>query len=128
MKNAGRSKTFLLSLGLLLAVVSTVSAQKVGGYKTIAKTDAGARAAAEFAVDAQAERKNLNIELVSIEKAESQVVAGTNYRLCLKITTSGAEDEADVTITVRVIVFRNLKGVYSLTSWMEEDCAPEDDG
>jgi hypothetical protein len=121
--------TFLpIALAAILVLMFTASAQKVGGYKTIAKTDAGARAAAEFAVDAQAERKNLTIELVSIEKAESQVVAGTNYRLCLKITTSGAEDEADVTITVRVIVFRNLKGVYSLTSWLDEDCAPEDDG
>jgi hypothetical protein len=68
-----------------------------------------------FAVDAQAERKNLTIDLIAVEKAESQVVAGTNYRLCLKVTTSGADDEADVTITVRVVVYRNLKGEYSLT-------------
>jgi hypothetical protein len=126
MKTNFRITMFTVLAVMLLA--SAAAAQKVGGYKAISKTDAGARAAAEFAVDAQAERKNLTIELVSIEKAESQVVAGTNYRLCLKITTSGAEDEADVTITVRVIVFRNLKGVHSLTSWMEEDCAPEDDG
>ncbi len=109
-------------------LASAASAQKVGGYKTISKSDAGARAAAEFAVDAQAERKNLTIELIAVEKAESQVIAGTNYRLCLKVTTSGAEDEADVTITVRVIVNRNLKGAYSLTGGMEEDCSPEDDG
>jgi aspartic proteinase inhibitor len=121
------SKSLLVSIGLLLILAGAASAQKVGGYKTIPKADAGAQAAAEFAVDAQAERKNLTIDLVAIEKAESQVVAGTNYRLCLKITTSGADDEADVTITVRVIVFRNLKGVYSLSSWMEEDCAPNED-
>ena len=125
MKEAGITWKFLLSLGLLLIVASAASAQKTGGYKAIAKSDAGARAAAEFAVDAQAERKNLTIELVAVEKAESQVVAGTNFRLCLKITTSGAEDEADVTITVKVIVYRNLKGEYSLTSWVEEDCAPD---
>lgn len=114
-------------LALMLAT-SAAFAQKTGGYKTISKTDAGARAAAEFGVDAQAERKNLTIELIAVEKAESQVVAGTNYRLCLKVTTSGAEDEADVTITVKVIVNRNLKGEYSLTSWAEEDCAPDSDG
>jgi cystatin-C len=117
----------MLSVFAVLGMASAVSAQKVGGYKTISKSDTGARAAAEFAVDAQAERKNLTIELVDVEKAESQIVAGTNYRLCLKVTTSGAEDEADVTITVKVIVYRNLKGEYSLTSWVEEDCA-EDDG
>jgi len=125
MKEKGRITRFLLPFVLLLMGASAVSAQKAGGYKTISKTDAGARAAAEFAVDAQAERKNLTIELVAVEKAESQVVAGTNFRLCLKITTSGAEDEADVTITVKVIVYRNVKSEYSLTSWAEEDCAPD---
>jgi len=112
----------------MFILISTASAQKVGGYKQSSKTDAGARAAAEFAVDAQAERKNLTIELVAVEKAETQVVAGTNFRLCLKITTSGADDESDVTITVKVVVYRNLKGEYSLTSWAEEDCAPDNDG
>jgi len=116
------------ALASMLVIASMASAQKTGGYKAIAKADAGARAAAEFAVDAQAERKNLTIDLIAVEKAESQVVAGTNYRLCLKVTTSGADDEADVTITVKVVVYRNLKGEYSLTSWAEEDCAPDSDG
>jgi len=125
-----RTKLIFLTatLAAMFILISTASAQKVGGYKQSSKTDAGARAAAEFAVDAQAERKNLTIELVAVEKAETQVVAGTNFRLCLKITTSGAEDEADVTITVKVVVYRNLKGEYSLTSWAEEDCAPDNDG
>jgi len=117
-----------LSVVGLILTASVASAQKTGAYKTISKNDAGALAAAEYAVDAQAERKGLNIELISVEKAESQSVAGTNYRLCLKITTSGADDEADVTITVKIIVNRNLKGEYSLTSWMEEDCAPDSEG
>ena len=54
------------------------------------------------------------------------MAAGTNYRLCLKVTTSGEANEADVTITVKVVVYRNLKGVFSLTSWVEEDCEDED--
>ena len=118
----------ILSCVTVLIMTLSSSAQKVGGYKTISRSDAGATAAAEYAVDAQAEKKGLTIELVAVEKAESQVVAGTNFRLCLKIITSGADDEADVTITVKVIVFRNLKGEYSLTSWMEEDCAPDSEG
>ena len=123
-----RARLIAVSALVVTALATCASAQKVGGYKSISRTDAGALAAAEFAVDAQAERKGLSIELINVEKAESQVVAGTNYRLCLKVTTSGADDEADVTITVRVIVSRNLKGAYSLTSWMEEDCAPDNDG
>ena len=88
-----RTKLIFLTatLAAMFILISTASAQKVGGYKQSSKTDAGARAAAEFAVDAQAERKNLTIELVAVEKAETQVVAGTNFRLCLKITTSGAD-------------------------------------
>jgi hypothetical protein len=115
-------------LVVLLGITAAASAQKLGGYKTIAKNDAGAQTAAEFAIDAQAERKNINIELISIEKAESQVVAGTNYRLCLKVTMPGADDDTDgTTTTVRVIVYRDLKGKHSLTSWIEEDCAPEEE-
>lgn len=110
----------------VLLFAAAASAQKVGGYKEIAKTDPGARAAAAFAVKAQAEKKNATISLVAVEHAESQLVAGTNYRLCLKVTTSGVGNEADVTITVKVVVYRDLKGVYKLTSWVEEDCEGED--
>jgi hypothetical protein len=121
-------KTAAFTIFALLLAAASASAQKAGAYKSISKTDAGVQAAAEFAVDAQAERKDLTIELASIEKAEKQVVAGTNFRLCLKVTTSGPDDDSEITSTVKVIVYRNLKGEYSLTSWMEEDCAPESDG
>ena len=126
MRSMFRYLTFLV-LPLCVAAAA-MNAQRVGGYKQISKTDAGARSAAEFAVDAQAERKGISIELISLEKAESQVVAGTNYRLCMKISSPGGEDDDAVTSEVRVIVYRNLKGEYSLTSWIEENCAPEDDG
>jgi BioD-like phosphotransacetylase family protein len=118
----------IVGLAIVLGMAMSASAQKVGGYKPISRSDAKVQAAAEFAVDAQAERKSIKAELLSVEKAESQVVAGTNYRLCLKVTLSGADDEADIITTVRVIVYRDLKGKYSLTSWMEEDCSADDDG
>jgi cystatin-C len=115
------------ALLLIFTAAGQASAQKVGGYKKIARSDAGAASAAAFAIRAQAEKTKATIELVSVENAESQVVAGTNYRLCLKVTTSGEENEADVTITVKVVVYRNLKAQYSLTSWTEEDCAGDED-
>ena len=130
MKNSLRFTFVLAAVILVFAFVSDGFSQRVvlGGYKKIAKSDTGAAAAADFAVEAQAKKKkNATIELVEIEKAESQVVAGTNYRLCLKVTTSGEKGEADVTITVQVVVFKNLKGAYSLTSWKEDDCADDDD-
>lgn len=116
----------IICLTAVLVFAGAATAQKVGGYKEISKSDAGARAAAEFAVEAQAKKKNATIELDDVLHAESQVVAGTNYRLCVKITTSGEKDEADVVITVKVVVFRNLKRAYSLKSWAEEDCGDDD--
>jgi Aspartic acid proteinase inhibitor len=126
-----RSQRNIIFTFAVVAVIFTcstmASAQKVGGYKDIAKNDTSARAAANFAITAEAQKKSSTITLIAIEHAESQVVAGTNYRLCLKITTSGAANEADVTITVKVVVYRDLKGNYKLTSWTEEDCEGEDE-
>lgn len=101
-----------------------VSAQRVGGYKEIAKDDEGAVAAAEFAVKDQSEKKEMTYKLVSIEKAETQVVAGINYRLCLKVGYK--QNEEDATEFVRVIVNRNLQKEFSLTSWTPESCGDND--
>jgi hypothetical protein len=127
MKAGLRGASLFFAFATVLAFASSGMAQRVGGYKEISKTDAGALAAARFAVSAQAEKKSATIELVAVEHAERQVVAGTNYRLCLTITTSGEKNEADVKITVKVVVYQNLKGEYKLTSWEEDDCADGDD-
>lgn len=112
-------------LGVVAIFAGAANAQKVGGYRDIPKTDSGAKAAAEFAVSTQAEKSNKEIELVSVHKAERQVVAGSNYRLCLKITTSG--DNGDVTSYVKVVVYQDLKQEYKLTSWEKSDCGGDDD-
>jgi len=98
------------------------SAQRLGGYREIDKADEGAAAAAEFAVKAESEKKEMTYKLVSIEHAESQAVAGTNYRLCLKIGYHKQDDDVDTTEFVRVVVNRSLQNEYSLTSWTEENC------
>ena len=95
MKNSYRFTFVFAAIIFVFALASNDHAQRVGGYKEIPKTDAGAASAAAFAVSAEAEKKNAKIELVTVEHAESQVVAGTNYRLCLKVTTSGEKNEAD---------------------------------
>jgi len=127
MKSGLRTSMVLFASALLLAFATTSFAQKVGGYKEISKSDSGARAAAVFAVGAQAAKTGGTAELVSVLKAESQVVAGMNYRMCLKVTTSGGAGEADVTETVKVVVYRDLKGNYKLSSWAAEDCGDDDD-
>ncbi|MBK9437062.1 MAG: hypothetical protein IPN51_03580, partial [Chloracidobacterium sp.] len=51
--------------------------------------DAGAVAAADFAIEAQSEKTEKEYTLEDIVKAERQVVQGSNYRLCLKVSVDG---------------------------------------
>ena len=116
-----------VAIAIVLAVLlgSVVSAQKTGGYREIDKADEGAVGAAEFAVKDQSEKKEMTYKLVSVEKAETQVVAGINYRLCLKVGYHKQDDDTDTTEFVRVVVYRNLHREYSLTSWTEEECGKD---
>lgn len=117
------SYSFVLAAFLLIsgAVFDAAAQKKVGGYKTISADDADARTAAEFAVQKQGEKQNAEIKLVSIQKAESQLVAGMNYRLCMEISTG--EEGEETTQWIKAVVYRNLKKEFSLTSWKEEDCS-----
>jgi hypothetical protein len=119
--------TVVIAVVFALISAVVVSAQKTGDYREIDKADEGAVAAAEFAVKDQSEKKELTYKLVSVAKAETQVVAGINYRLCLKISYRKQNEDADTTEFVRVVVFRSLQKEYSLTSWTEEECSKEGD-
>ncbi|HMH42220.1 MAG TPA: cystatin domain-containing protein [Pyrinomonadaceae bacterium] len=117
----------ILSVALFVFTWSIVSAQRTGGYREIDKADEGAATAAEFAVKAESEKKEMTYKLVSIEHAETQTVAGINYRLCLKVGYHKPDEDAETTESVRVVVYRNLQNQYSLTSWTEENCGDDSD-
>ena len=121
----GRFLVVLFGLAIALGTIAA-SAQRLGGYREIDKSDEGAAAAAEFAVKAQSESKEITYKLVSVEHAESQVVAGINYRLCLKVGYHKQDDDVDTTEFVRVVVNRNLQNQHSLTSWTEENCGSDE--
>jgi len=125
-----RKGRFVIVLFVLAIALGTIgaSAQRLGGYREIDKSDEGAAAAAEFAVKAESEAKEMTYKLVSVEHAESQVVAGTNYRLCLKVGYHKQDDDVDTTEFVRVVVNRNLQNQHSLTSWTEENCGSDNEG
>ena len=123
----GRFAVVLFVLAIALGTLGA-SAQRLGGYREIDKSDEGAAAAAEFAVKAQSENKEMTYKLVSVEHAESQVVAGINYRLCLKVGYHKQDDDVDTTEFVRVVVNRNLQNQHSLTSWTEENCGSDNGG
>lgn len=119
--------SIMLSIGVFMTLaVSAASAQRVGGYKEVSASDAAVQAAAEFAVNAQAEKSEKEISLVDVIKAERQVVQGSNYRMCLKVTSQGEVDEADATHFVQVVVYVDLKGNRKLSSWVASDCGEED--
>ena len=108
------------AFAVFFACVTAASAQKVGGYKSIDVDDAGAVAAAEFAVSDHSEKNEVSLEVVSIQKAERQVVAGSNYRLCVEVKV--VEEGNDDTQFVEVVVYQDLKKNYKLTSWKPDAC------
>jgi ABC-type Na+ efflux pump permease subunit len=88
----------------------------VGRYAETSNTDPEAGAAAQFAIKTQGRKKHARISLVAIKRAEVQVVAGFNYRLCMRVKVKGK------TRDVTVVVYKTLKQKYSLTSWVADGC------
>jgi hypothetical protein len=130
MRKGFRAALVLLALGVVFGSVVVAGARRqgpaVGGYRQVAADAPEVVTAAKFAVAAQGRKKGVEIELVSVEAAERQTVAGANYRLCLKVEEADTENNVDVTETVRAVVFRSLKNAYTLKSWQAEDCAEEE--
>lgn len=89
-----------------------------GGYREASTTDPGVLAAARFAVRDEGRRRGARLTLVSVERAETQVVAGTNYRLRLRVSVPGRGPRAaDRVQSVEAVVYENLRRRHSLTSW-----------
>lgn len=112
---------FLLTKWLVAATLSGMSLLAIpappvpfenlpGGYSAVEITD-DVKAAAEFAVQEQSKREAAVLELSEISNAERQIVAGVNYRLGIVVKGNGSERKA------RVVVFKDLKSHYKLTSW-----------
>jgi cystatin-C len=99
----------------------------LGGFKEMSKTDAVVLKAARFAASSEAKRTDKEIEFISVIKAERQVVAGTNYRMCLKVNDSGAEGQDEAEVFVKVVVNVDPKGVYKLLSYEASDCGEEEE-
>lgn len=104
--------------------ISTNAQIKTGGYKKVSVDDAGVKAAAQFAAKQQGENADITVEVIEIVDAERQVVAGSNYRMCLKVS-SYSEDEDESTYFVKTIVYVDLKGNKKLTSWTVSDCGEQ---
>lgn len=117
---------FAFFVVIFAASTESFSQRVLGGYKTAAVDDEGVTAAADFAVQAKSDGQEVTVLLESIAKAESQVVAGTNYRLCLSVYSNNDDGEKGDSFTVQVVVNKNLQGELSLKSWTAADCAPKE--
>ena len=102
---------FLLVFCFIGFAAKTATAQMPGGYNSVNKNDPQVKAAARYAVTTQSKRAGHSITLISISKAEQQVVAGMNYKVCLKVS------DRKRTRWATAVVYRDLKGGRSLTSW-----------
>lgn len=100
------------------ALVCFAQPGKAGGYKEVPATDEQVVAAANFAVNIRKEsEKAESLKLISIKTAKKQIVAGTNYSLCLEISDA---DKAEQAVA---IVYQNLQQKYKLSSWSLEKCS-----
>lgn len=98
------------SEGEQVADKADANAQIVGGFGKAAANDPDVMKAAEFAA-AEESRKGSAIKLTAVTTAETQVVAGTNFKMLLSVDDSGKARTAEV------VVYRDLRNAMSLTSW-----------
>lgn len=73
--------------------------------------------AAEFAVRTQGKKQKAAIRLVSVDAAQTQIVAGMNYRVCMKVSVKKKSAKSAAAQFVTAVVYRNPQNKYSLTSW-----------
>jgi len=119
MKNYLRSVILFAALTCTFSSMSPGLAQQpplVGGYHQADKRDQDVVSAAKFAVNKERLKRKGRVSLISIERAETQVVAGLNYRLCLRVKTNGKTQE------VATVVYQDLRQRYSLSSWKVQSC------
>ena len=108
-----------VALFIVLANSSASYAQDgqiTGGYGDADVNDAEVIKTAKFAIKKGSKKEKAKVTLLSIKKARIQIVAGLNYEICLEIDVKKSGKQA-VKQYIKTVVYRNLKNVYSLTSW-----------
>lgn len=112
----------IITFGLILSAAAICLAQiKTGEYKKVSVSDPQVVAAADFAIEAQSEKAQAGIEILSIETAERQTVAGTNYKLCMQVNIADATTDEPYEQFVVAEVFVDLKNEFSLKNWTATD-------
>lgn len=120
-KNLNKATLFVAFVLFTIGAATSSAQMIVGGYGEISGTDKTVVSAADFAVKARnkAEKKS-SLKLISIERAERQIVAGANYRMCLNVSSNGKNEQASAT------VYLNLQNQFSLSDWTAGKCAGDE--
>lgn len=92
-----------------LLLGTTAALAQLGGFREALVSDKDVIAAADAAVDAR--KKEEKVALAKILKAETQVVAGRNFRLLLDLRVEGGLR------TAQAVVWHKLDGTRALTKW-----------
>lgn len=103
----------------IFAAESRVSAQEMtGGYGDASVLDKDVRKAANVAIASRSRSPGKTLTLVKIVKAEVQVVAGLNYRVCMTVREGSKRAK-----TVTAVVYKDLKNRRSLSRWKTGGCS-----
>lgn len=107
----------IIAIAGIHAASTRVSAQIAGGYADISTSSKDAKRAGAFAIKARIGATGKQITLVKILKTEVQVVAGLNYRVCLRYR-DGRGRLANAT----AVVYKNLHNKLTLSRWTNGNC------
>lgn len=105
------------SCGEAGAAAAVVGPIMVGGYRKASKTDAQVVSAADFAVGAQSKKTDSELTVGEIVSAETQLVQGMNYRICMSVNVEGDEP-----LMVTALIYQDLKRNYKLSGWTPAKC------
>ena len=106
----------ILHLVLWLALGCNLSSQAstiTGGYSSALHKDPEVIKAAKFAITERNQQAASKLVLKQILQAQTQVVAGRNFKLCMKVRQTSPLQ----TITVEATVYQNLEQQMELTKW-----------
>jgi hypothetical protein len=115
-------KTTALAATLIFTFAIAAAAQDnepmAGGYSKVSTRSVAAKKAAAAAITQHSiSHPKDKMTLVKIIKAEQQVVAGMNYRLCMTVL-----DRRGVRRSITAVVYQPIRKKLRLTDWSTGAC------
>ena len=109
--------TIMLAGGMAISAAAQTP-DMVGGYSDAKTSDKEIVRASKVALRDHSRKEGHSVTLVKINKAEKQVVAGMNYRLCMSVRR-GRHGKVH---TVTAVVYEPIRKPWRLTNWQEGGC------